>query len=230
MKTADKLAILKLLDKGRPPAFIARATDVPEGMIQALADGLGWPALDHQTIHTEIAGLELEMRGAIPTRQPDTLTSRPAPRAVATTAPRSPVAPVPGGTLNGAPARPAFAVDELVRACARSGHKRTQGLGVKLAELAEKITAALRAERQAAEAKAKRSEELLAAQAEVKRLTQALSAARAKATAAGAPGGARGGPHTCPVCEMELANSQALGAHKRHKHGIASTRYQESPA
>lgn len=223
MKTADKLTVLKLLEKGRPPSFIATATGLPEGLIGALADGLGAPALDQQALRSEIADLELIMRTALPTREPapETTFHPAAPPPRATPAPVRPVA-------NGAPSAPAL--EELVRACRRSEFKRTQALGSKLTDLADRITAALRDERQAAAAKAKRSEELVAAQAEVKRLTQALAAAKAKATAAGAPGGARGGPHTCPECAMELTNAQALGAHKRHKHGIASTRTQETPA
>lgn len=114
---------------------------------------------------------------------------------------------------------PAPSIDELIRACARSEYKRTQGLGVKLAELAEKARAALRTEREAAEAKAARSKEVAAAQAEVKRLEKELAAAKAKAVAAGGSGGARGGPRPCPECGHEFATGQALGAHRAQKHG-----------
>lgn len=111
------------------------------------------------------------------------------------------------------------AVDELIRACARSDSKRTQALGVKLADLAEKARAALRTEREAAEAKAARSKEVAAAQAEVKRLEKLLADAKAKAVAAGASGGARGGPCICPECEQGFSSAQALGAHRSRKHG-----------
>lgn len=140
-------------------------------------------------------------------------------RQAAPTAPPA-LASVPAPTTTKPPAPPAPSIDELIRACARSEYKRTQSLGVKLAELSEKARAALRSERESAEVKAARSKEIAAAQAEVKRLEAALKAARAKASAAGAPGGARGGPHICPECDHELANAQALGAHRAHKHGF----------
>lgn len=124
------------------------------------------------------------------------------------------VTPAPTGTTNTAPS-----IDELIRACARSEYKRTQALGVKLAETAEKARAALRSEREAAEIKAARSKEIAAARAEVERLEKALAEAKAKAVAAGAPGGARGGPHNCPECGQQLATGQALGAHRARKHG-----------
>lgn len=118
---------------------------------------------------------------------------------------------------------PAPSIDELIRACARSDFKRTQALGVKLAQVAEKARAALRAERETAEVKAKRERERTAAVAEIKRLEKALAEARAKATAAGRPGGTRGGERICEECGRQLANGQALGAHKRHTHGIRSS-------
>jgi hypothetical protein len=129
--------------------------------------------------------------------------------------PAAPPATRPTATTTSAPP----AIDDLVRACARSEYKRTQTLGVKLADIAEKARTALRAEREAAEAKAARSKEVAAAQAEVKRLEMALAEAKKKAVAAGAPGGARSGPHNCPECDQGFGSAQALGAHRARKHG-----------
>lgn len=132
--------------------------------------------------------------------------------------------PTPGP---GSPAAPS--IDDLIRACARSEYKRTQALGVKLAQTAEKARAALRTELEAAEAKAARSAAVAAARAEVKRLEKALAEAKAKAVAAGAPGGARGGPIPCPTCDREFASPQALGAHRSRLHGYR-TSDDEAPA
>lgn len=228
MNRPDTLTVLKLLTKGRTPAFVADATRLPLAEVVTVAEAHGWP--DRAKLLVVVNDLTLDLGAPdLPVREPTPLPSRPAPTAV-TTPPRGPVAPVPGGTHNGATASPGFTVDELVRACRRSEHKRTQALGVKLTELAERISATLGTERADAEAKARRAAEREASQAEVKRLVKALAEARAKAVAAGAPGGVRGGECTCPVCGHQLANPQALGAHKRHKHGIASTRHQETSA
>lgn len=229
MSTADHLAVLKLLVKGRPPAFVAEATGLTQPRVQAIADANGWP--NREKLADALTDLMLdEMSGqTIPARAPDPTPppSRPALKPATSTPPAH--APVPGGTLNGSTAA-APTVEHLAAACKRSESKRTQALGVKLGDLAGKVTAALRDERLSAEAKAKRAEERTAAQAEVKRLEKALAEARAKAVAAGAPGGIRPGARTCEVCGDQLANAQALGAHKRHKHGIASTRTQEPTA
>lgn len=222
MSASDSLTVLKLLAKGRPPTFVAKATGLSEPFVERFATEHGWP--DQVKISAAIDNLlGAERTAEIPVRAP--VPSRPAPTRPAST-PGVP-SPAPGGTPNGTTSTqrhdpPAFTVDELARACRRSEHKRTQALGPKLTELAERITTALRAERETAEAKAKRDAERAAALAEIKRLEQALAEARAKATAAGAPGGVRGGARTCEICGHELANPQALGAHKRHKHNIRS--------
>lgn len=227
MSVTDTLTVLKLLANGRPVDFVAASTKLPNKDVLALAERYGWP--DKDRLQWAVDELTRDAAAVnIPVRAPVPVTSRPAPTPAAAT--RRPVhAPAPGGTLNGARSTvngsstvevsdrsPAPTLDELVRACRRSGSKRTQALGLKLGELAEKITAALRAEREAAEQKAARSKEIAAAQAEVKRLEAALAEARKKAAAAGAPGGARTGSHTC--CGQPFDSAQALAGHKRWKH------------
>lgn len=75
----------------------------------------------------------------------------------------------------------ALSVDSLVSAAARSTSKRTQALGVKLADLATVIRQRLTEERQAAEKAEREKAEREAAAAEVERLEAALREAKAKA-------------------------------------------------
>lgn len=229
MSTVDTLTILKLLAKGRTPAFVAEAVSVHADTVHRVGREHGWP--DESLLLASLQRLTAAAGETIPTREPAPHPVAKTPqlqmsRPVAKPAqPRPALGPAPGGTPNGAPVspRPELTVDELVRACRRSESKRTQALGPKLAELADRITTALRNERETAEDKARRAAEREAAQAEVKRLEKALAEARAKAVAAGAPGGVRGGARECDVCGEHLKNPQALGAHKRHKHGIPGT-------
>lgn len=208
MTNTDELTALKHLAAGRSIPFTATAAGLDTATVDAYATAAGYP----NTVRVKARIAELLAAGdtPIPVRAPEA-------------APRLRPVPAPPATRAATPGPSALTVDELVRACRRSEFKRTQSLGVKLTELAEKITAALRAERETAEDKARRAAEREAAQAEVKRLEKALTAARANAVAAGAPGGVRGGERICSVCDAHLANGQALGAHKRHKHGIAGT-------
>ena len=217
------LAALKMLAAGREIRHVQELTSFTSEEVRAIADANGYPDLDKLAKAVNDLNVSLAQRDALPTRD-HPVPPRPSPPP----APARPAeAPAAGGALNGGarptPPQDAITVDALARACGRSEHKRTQNLGTKLTELAEKITAALRGEREIAEAKAKRDQERAAALAEIKRLEKALAEARAKATAAGAPGGIRGGARTCEVCGDQLANPQALGAHKRHKHGIRSS-------
>lgn len=219
MNADDTLATVKLLAKGHPVSVVAAAVGAKPAEVSEVGGANGMP--DKELLRAAAKRLSAELQDTIPATElaPFPPASRPTARSAH---PAPTTGPASGGTYNGAPTpRPALTVEELARACKRSEHKRTQALGVKLTELAERITTALRSEREAAEMKAKRSEELAAAQAEVKRLTKALAEAKAKATAAGAPGGVRGGARECPECGKQLANPQALGAHKRHTHGIA---------
>ena len=222
MSASDTLTVLKLLAMGRPPVFVAKATGLSEPFVERFATEHGWP--DQLKISAAIGKLVGDQRAEeIPVRTPE--PSRPSPPAAAPQPRPQPALPTTGGTPNGIRqgTPPAPTIEELVRACRRSEHKRTQNLGPKLTDLVEKITAALRSELETAEAKAKREQERAAALAEIKRLEKALADARAKAVAAGHPGGTRGGPKTCPECGEVKDNPQALGAHRRHKHGIRST-------
>lgn len=221
--TAQDITVLKLYANGRPADFIATATQLPINRVQAIATEHGWP--DQAKMAEALAELTREAAPRVPVREDDTRTLRvvadPIPAAVSTPAVRRDQGTTAARPTPAPPAAPGPSVDELVRACARSESKRTQARGVKLAALVDDIRAALRAERETAEAKAAREKARAAAVAEVKRLEKALAEARAKAVAAGAPGGERGGPRPCPECGDQLASPQALGAHRRHKHGIA---------
>lgn len=248
-----ELAVLKLLAKGRSPQFVSEAVpDLTLGQVEAIAAKYGWP--DQQKVQWAVDELTNDSSPRLPKREPGDValaftstppppTSRPAPRPASSEAtrpasapagdgPRMPAtSPGSGGTQNGVMREPPMpTVEELVRACRRSEYKRTQNLGVKLAELADRIVATLREERESSERKALRALEIAAAQAEVKRLEAELAAARAKAVKAGASGGARLGPTPCPECGAELTSPQALGAHRRHKHGIQSTRTRSASA
>jgi hypothetical protein len=90
-------------------------------------------------------------------------------------------APAPSVTLPGYRVDPAaFTVDALVSATARSSSKRTQALGVRLADLAKVVRDRLAEERAAAEqAEAKKAEQEKA-RADIARLEAQLRAARAK--------------------------------------------------
>lgn len=205
---------MKLLAAGRPLPFVAAATGLSGDAVSEIGGEHGWP--DRDRLRDAARVLTVQCADRIPERAHTPPPSRP----VSTPAAPQPALPVPGGTLNGTGAgNGLFTVGELVRACRRSEHKRTQALGPKLTDLAEKIAAALRAEREGAEIKAQQSAKRVAAQAEVKRLTKALAEAKARAVAAGAPGGSRGGPRPCPECGTQLASAQALGLHNRHQHG-----------
>lgn len=216
MSNTDELTVLKLLGVGRSLAFAATAAGLDLASVTRYATAAGYP--DEGAVKRRVEELLATAHTPIPMREPE--AARPP-----ETMPRVALRPVPSPvtSLGSKNAAPAPTLEELVRACRRSEFKRTQSLGVKLAELAEKVTAALVAERESAEVKAQRAAEREAAQAEVKRLEKALAVARAKAVAAGAPGGVRGGERTCPVCGDQLLSPQALGAHKRHKHGIPGT-------
>lgn len=209
MTNTDELTVLKHLAAGRSVPFTATATGLPVPAVNLFATAAGYPDIDR--VQARIAELLAAGDTPIPVRAPEA-----APRLRPVPAPPDPQRE----RAHPAATPPAPTLEELVRACRRSEFKRTQSLGVKLAELVEKVTGALVAERESAEVKARRAAEREAAQAEVKRLEKALAAARAKAVAAGAPGGTRGGERTCPVCDAGFPSPQALGAHKRHKHGI----------
>jgi hypothetical protein len=118
-----------------------------------------------------------------------------------------------------------FTVNALVQACARSEHKRTQALGTKLLELADKATAALRAEREAAEAKAKSAEEFAAKKAAVDKLARQLAAAKAElrgikptAERAGDPAG----EFACDQCDRVFGSSPGRARHVTRTHGGAA--------
>lgn len=213
MSNTDELTVLKLLGIGRSLAFAATAAGLDLAAVTRFATAAGYP--DEAVMKARVEELLSEAQVPIPMREPEAAPP-------VETTPRVALRPVPSPapSASSKSTAPAPTLEELVRACRRSEFKRTQSLGVKLADLAEKVTAALHAERESAEDKAQRAAEREAAQAEVKRLEKALAAARAKAVAAGAPGGTRGGERTCPVCDAGFPSPQALGAHKRHKHGI----------
>lgn len=176
MTDTEVITVLKLLGKGRPLEFITAATSLPISRVQAIADKYGWP--DQQKITAAIAGLDqaatrIPVRAAPePARGARSTNHGPStaiPPSLVTPAVRRDLAPPPGPT-----------VDELVRACRRSESKRTQALGPKLAELAERVTAALRTERDTAEAKRQRAEEFAAKKAAVDKLAAQLAKAKAE--------------------------------------------------
>lgn len=217
--TTDTLTVLKLLAQGRPPAFIAQATGTAIGYVQGIADSHGWPDPDRVQAAVEHLVREASVP-RIPVRAPEhhPQTSRPALRP-ATSTPPAP-SPAPGGTSNGAPAgNGLFTVGELVRAAGRSEHKRTQALGVKLSDLAEKITAALRAERDSAEAKAKQAEEFTAKKAHVDRLKKQLADAQAALRELKPSGVTEAAlDFACDVCADVFSTSSGRARHVTRKH------------
>jgi ABC-type Zn uptake system ZnuABC Zn-binding protein ZnuA len=116
-------------------------------------------------------------------------------------------------------------VDQLVAACARSGSKRTQAIGLKLADLAAKATAELRVERELAEKKRRHKEEIEArraavraereaARAEVQRLARELAEAKAKLV-----GRDPAASYVCEDCGEKFGSPQGRGAHAFRRHG-----------
>lgn len=211
----DEIFLAALLEHDDVPNCAA-ALGIPLVDARRRAADAGWP--DRPKVQWNLD----ELTGDTRPRTAAPPSSRPAPMPATSTRPVH--ASAPGGTLNGAPAKASnLTVSDLARACSRSDSKRLQNLGAKLVGLAEQITTALREERAKAEAKAKRAEEVAAAQAEVKRLEKALAEARARAVAAGAPGGAQAAPSICPECGAEFPSPQARGAHRRHQHGVTRT-------
>lgn len=221
----DTLTVIKLLAAGKSPEFVAAATDLAIGYVQDLADEHGWPDLD--ALAEAAARLSRDAGATLPSRAPASLVvarhgvtpqpSRPSP--TPGSGPR-PASPAPGGTptvVHG------HTVAELARACSRSGHKRTQVLGPKLTELADKITTALRAERQAAEAKAKASEEFTAKKAAVDALAKQLADAKAALRGLTPSGAAEAAPeHACTQCGALFTTSQGRGLHTTRVHGAAT--------
>lgn len=201
------LAALKMLAAGRPIAYVQATTGMPTANVEAIATANGYPDLDRLAANANALTAKLAQRDALPERAPAVVTplpSRPSPPA----APR-PALPVAGGTP------PAPSADELVRACRRSEFKRTQALGPKLAELVERITTALRTEREAAEMKTKQAEEIATKKAAVDKLTKQLAAAKA-ALAAVDPGSAL--EFGCDVCGDSFATSSGRARHTTRKH------------
>ncbi len=155
------------------------------------------------------------------------LKYRPAPISVPAAVTPLRVAPIPSSLSTPAvrrveeapaPPQPGLSVDNLAQACLRSANKRTQAMGPKLLELAEKARTALRREREAAEAKAKQSEEFAAKKAAVDRLAKQLAAAKAelrkvKPAAGGSPDG-----FPCEHCDDSFPTSQGRAAHTTRKH------------
>jgi hypothetical protein len=135
-------------------------------------------------------------------RAMDARTNAPAPAAGTSAPVVAPVRQVPAPTAAATSStllghrvdESAITVDAIVAAAARSTSKRTQVLGVKLADLAKVVRERLADERKSAEAaEAKRAEQERAA-AEVKRLEAALREARAKLRGPKRQGGVRAMP------------------------------------
>jgi hypothetical protein len=157
------------------------------------------------------------------------------PAQVATTPKTRPLASVPMEPTTGT--GPALSVDALVNAAARSESKRTQALGIKLADLATVVRGRLAEERAAAEKAEHQRAERDAAAAEVARLEEQLRAARAKLRPV-RQGGVRSMPQREPQprstrgvdlklpcregCERTFPNAQGRGAHEKRTHGGAS--------
>lgn len=221
---ADTLAVLKLLVAGRSIDFVADATGVDAKLVLKFAETHGWP--DKTKLNAAVAQLENGAATAIPVRAPaphlvaktpHPQTSRPA---TTPAQPRPAPGPAPGGTYNGAPPpRPPLTVDELVRACRRSESKRTQALGPKLAELADRVTTALRTERETAEAKAKQAEEFAAKKAAVDRLAKQLAEARAALRELKPSGVTEAAlDFACEDCGDVFATSSGRARHHTRKH------------
>lgn len=249
--STDTLTVLKLLAKGRTPDFVAQATGTAIGYVQGIAGEHGWPdvarlqgAVDELMLDTYAP--RIPVRAPEPSRPspspgsgprpataaggtphhvalaPHPQSSRPVPQPVTSTPPVP--SPAPGGTPNGALDPPGFTVNDLVRACRRSEYKRTQALGPKLTELAEKITAALRAERETAEAKAKQAEAFIAKKAQVDRLAKQLADARAALRELKPTGVTEAAlDFACGECGDLFATSQGRGMHTYCKHGAATS-------
>lgn len=233
--TTDTLAILKLLVKGRPPSFVAMATDQNETFVEALATQHGWP--DRQKLADAIAVLEIDATtAAIPTRE----EPPPIPAGLTTPAvrrgdgPRSTVHRPSTGDVSKqvskelASGPPPLTVDEIVRACRRSESKRIQALGTKLAEAADKATTALRAEREVAEAKLKKAEEFAAKKAAVDKLAAQLAKAKAELSALKPSGVTEAAlDFACEQCGDVFGTSSGRKRHVTRKHTPSS---QESTA
>lgn len=113
------------------------------------------------------------------------------------------------------------AVDALVNAAARSSSKRTQALGVKLADLAAVVRQRLADEREQAERAEKERAEREAAAAEVQRLEAQLAEARAKLRPKRQGGGSPvqrekpvAGPFHCSHCDRPFVYAKAHAKHE----------------
>jgi DNA-binding transcriptional MerR regulator len=104
---------------------------------------------------------------------------------VARLVPSTPTMTLPGHRVDPA----AITVEALINAAARSASKRTQALGVRLADVAKAVRERLADERRAAEQAEATRREREAAAAEVERLEAQLRAARAKLSGRRAGGG-----------------------------------------
>lgn len=125
----------------------------------------------------------------------------------------------------GPPQQPqAVTVAQLAAACRRSEYKRTQALGGRLTELADRIRDALRTEREAAEAKAVKAEAFAKAKADVDRLARELKAARAALKGLKPSGVTEAAlSFACDECGESFGTAQGRGAHRAHKHGFRRT-------
>lgn len=215
--TSDTLTVLKFLAKGRNIDYVAQATGMSTALVLSLGEAHGWP--DTVKLGWAVDQLGAEAVDRIPVRAPDP------PRPVAKTP--QPVAPIPASlstpaVRNGSTSTPppGPSIEDLVRACRRSESKRTQALGPKLTELEQKITAALRAERDSAEAKAKQAEEFTAKKAHVDRLKKQLADAQAALRQLKPSGVTEAAlQFACEECGDLFSTSQGRGMHRRRSHG-----------
>lgn len=157
-----RVVVERLAAKGLRNAEIGARLGVSDSLVQSWRAGTrSWP-------------LSLPANRGTTTTGTASSASRPVPAP-----PTRPTPPV----VDGATAAPGSAeptLDALVTAAARSTSKRTQALGVKLADLASVIRDRLRAERQSAEKAEQERAVREAAAAEVARLEAELREARAK--------------------------------------------------
>lgn len=214
----DVLAVVKLLACGRQVHFVAHATRLTPDQVTQIAGEHGWP--DRDRLRSAATELTKTATPGIPERAP-TLThpipKRPAPPPpLPRPAPPAPPAPSAAAPT---PEPPLRVVEDLIRACRRSEHKRTQALGPKLETLADKITTALRSERRAAEANAREAAEFTAHKATVLALGKQLADAKAALRALKPTAVTEGAPqHPCPECGALFTTSQGRALHTVRKH------------
>lgn len=196
--------------------------------LRCTTTGCGHCLADHEALAPQCSAPRctcLKWRRPVESASPAAVAVAPIPSGLSTPAVRRAISTPPAApaTVPGAaPAAPngLFTVEELVRACRRSESKRTQALGPKLTELADRITAALRGEREAAEAKAKQAEEFTARKAQVDRLTKQLADAKAALSGLKPPPGDTEASlsFACSECGDRFTTSQGRSLHGRRKH------------